>query len=175
MLTKGEGGARHLRQAPGLPAIAGRGVAGDPGSSRLLPIRPAPQVPQSFSGQSPTNDAQRAGRIGTRSGLDAGGTTPHNARLAVPDATTTTSTSGSPCRAPAARRARGAERERAQAGASGGASGPCRPGLKPYRKSSPTKCQTEVAGNRTESHHQRNARQKWLAEAPGSCAVPADA
>jgi hypothetical protein len=31
-----------LRQAPGLPAIAGRGVVGAPGSSRLLPIRPAP-------------------------------------------------------------------------------------------------------------------------------------
>jgi hypothetical protein len=42
-----------------------------------------------------------------------------------------------PCHARAARRARGAKRERALAGASGGASGPCRPGLKPYRKSSP--------------------------------------
>jgi hypothetical protein len=38
------------------------------------------------------------------------------------------------CRAPAARRARGAEREQALAGCSGGASGPCRPGLKTYRK-----------------------------------------
>jgi hypothetical protein len=40
--TEGEGGACHLRQAPGLPAIAGPGVVGAPGSSRLLAIRPAP-------------------------------------------------------------------------------------------------------------------------------------
>jgi hypothetical protein len=33
-----------------------------------------------------------AGRIGTRSGLDAGGAAPHNARLPLPDATTPTST-----------------------------------------------------------------------------------
>jgi hypothetical protein len=39
---EGEGGACHLRQAPGLPATADRGVVGAPGSSRLLPIRPAP-------------------------------------------------------------------------------------------------------------------------------------
>jgi hypothetical protein len=51
-----------------------------------------------------------ASRIGTRSGLDAGGAAPHNARLPVPDATTHATT---PCRAPAARRARGAKRQRA--------------------------------------------------------------
>jgi hypothetical protein len=39
-----------------------------------------------------------------------------------------------PCHARAARRARGAERERALAGASGGASGPCRPGLTQEKK-----------------------------------------
>ena len=44
-----------------------------------------------------------------------------------------------PCHARAARRARGAERERALAGASGGASGPCRPSLKSYRKFSPAR------------------------------------
>jgi hypothetical protein len=41
LLVEGQGGACHLRQAAGLPVIAGR-VAGAPGSSRLLPIRPAP-------------------------------------------------------------------------------------------------------------------------------------
>ena len=54
-----------------------------------------------------------AGRIGTRSGLDAGGATPHNPRLPLSDATTVRLRPGQPCRAPAARRARGAERERA--------------------------------------------------------------
>jgi hypothetical protein len=49
--------------------------------------------------------------IGTRSGLDAGGAAPHNPRLPLPDATT--AQPQPPCRAPAARRARGAQRERA--------------------------------------------------------------
>jgi len=40
--VEGEGGARHVWQAAGLPAIAGRGDVGAPGSSRLLPIPPAP-------------------------------------------------------------------------------------------------------------------------------------
>jgi hypothetical protein len=38
----GEGDTCHPRQARGLPAIAGRGDVGAPGSSRLLLIRPAP-------------------------------------------------------------------------------------------------------------------------------------
>jgi hypothetical protein len=46
-----------------------------------------------------------AGRIGTRSGLDAGGAAPHNARLPLPAATTAQPQT---CVAPAARRARGA-------------------------------------------------------------------
>jgi hypothetical protein len=36
------------RQARGLPAIAGRGVVGAPGSSRLLPIPPAPPKPTTY-------------------------------------------------------------------------------------------------------------------------------
>ena len=51
-------------------------------------------------------------------------------------------------------RSRSRRRERALAGCSGGASGPCRPGLKPYRKLSPP----EMVKNRTESYH----RPKWL-------------
>jgi len=40
---EGQGGARHLRQAlAGLPALAGRGAVGAPGSSRLLLIPLAP-------------------------------------------------------------------------------------------------------------------------------------
>jgi hypothetical protein len=93
-------------------------------------------------------DAQRAGRWGAA---------PHNGRLPLPDATTTRSTLSPLCRAPAARRARGAKRERALAGASGGASGPCRPGLKPYRKSSPT------------------GRHDEMTQMTEPCAVPADA
>jgi hypothetical protein len=128
---EGEGGACHLRQAPGLPAIAGRGVVGALESSRLLPIRrPLATVTITAQQSSPGG----AGRIGTPSELDAGG------RLRTMRGFLSRSNHGTttiPCRAPAARRARGAERERAQAGRSGGASGPCRPGLKTYRKSSP--------------------------------------
>ena len=49
-------------------------------------------------------EAQRAGRWGAA---------PHNAHLPLPGATTADLRPGLPCRAPAARRARGAERERA--------------------------------------------------------------
>ena len=66
---EGEGGACYLRQAPGLPATAGRGVVGAPGSSRLLPIRPGPSVRDPLA--TVTITAHRlvpggAGRIGTR-------------------------------------------------------------------------------------------------------------
>jgi hypothetical protein len=126
---------------------AGPWPAGDsrPRSRRGPGVKPFTPDPSGPSERDPhasvritTQGSMRggAGRIGTRSGLDVGGAAPHNARLPLPVATTTTSTTGPPCRAPAARRARGAERERALAGGSGGASGPCRPGLKTYRKSS---------------------------------------
>jgi len=138
-MHEGEGGADHLRQASGLPLTAVRGVAGAPGSSRLLPIPPSPPQVTDFQRNIPAQQQPHGGDggIGTRSGLDAGGATPHNPCLPFPDATTTTSTLGPPCRARAARRARGAGRERALAGGSGGASGPCRPGLKSHRKLSP--------------------------------------
>jgi hypothetical protein len=73
-------------------------LSGPSGRDPLLTVMPTGQL--SMRGG--------AGQLGTRSGLDAGGAAPHNARLLLPDATTTTSTSGLPCRAPAARRARGA-------------------------------------------------------------------
>jgi hypothetical protein len=87
-------------------------------------------------------DAQRAGRWGGGSAQCAPFSPGHN------HSTTTT-----PCRAPAARRARGAKRERAQAGCSGGASGPCWPGLKTYRKSSPTEGGTRQGVDQTEGRH----------------------
>jgi hypothetical protein len=68
-----------------------------------------------------------AGRIGTRSGLDVGGAAPHNARLPLPD-TTTARPQPRVARQPPGALAEH-KRERALAGCSGGASGPCRPGL----------------------------------------------
>jgi hypothetical protein len=123
------------RRSPAEEWQGPRGPAVDFRSHRPLRTRPTDQRKAAAERVSRGG----AGGIGTRSGLDAGGATPHNPRLPRPDATTATSTVRSPCRAPAARRARGAKRERALAGTSGGASGPCRPGLKSYRKFSPAR------------------------------------
>jgi hypothetical protein len=62
---------------------------------RVKPFTPDPSGPSEGAPLTTvTIIAQRsmrggAGRIGTRSGLDAGGAAPHNARLPVPDETTT--------------------------------------------------------------------------------------
>jgi hypothetical protein len=133
---EGEGDACHLRQAPGLPATPAGGVVGAPG---VKPFTPDPSGPSGRDSLATVTITTRrwvrggAGRIGTGSGLDTGGRL-RMIRASLSDASTATTAIGQPCRAPAARRARGAERERALAGCSGGASGPWRPGLKTYRK-----------------------------------------
>jgi hypothetical protein len=137
----GRGRGRRVYSAAGLlwPAgNAGQGVAGDPGSSRLLPIPPAPPnvSPRHRNDQHPEM-RRGAGGIGTRQRAGRWGSDSAQSALPVPDPTPGKILNKAPSRAPAARRARGAERERALAGCSGGASGPCRPGLKSYRKFSP--------------------------------------
>ena len=87
--VEGQGGASAQRQAHGLPADAGQGVAGDPGSSRSLPIPPAPPQatrPQRHAHRSTTVPPEGLAGSGRASGLDAGGAAPHNPRLPVPDA-----------------------------------------------------------------------------------------
>jgi hypothetical protein len=71
-------------------------------------------------------DAKRAGRWG-------GG----SAQCAPPSPGRNHDTTTTPCRAPAARRARGAERERAHSRSKRRRVRAVRPGLKTYRKSSP--------------------------------------
>ena len=133
----------HLRQASDLPATAGRGVAGDPGSSRLLPIPPAPpKVTASRPSSSLLNNGPAEGLAG--SGRTAGWTLGGRLRtiraLRLPDMTTRRFMSGFVgSRASRPARSRSRRRERALAGCGGGASGPCRPGLKSYRKFSPAR------------------------------------
>lgn len=106
-----------LRQVPGpgLPAIAGRGVAGASGSSRLLPIRGPCKPDLAALAKSLTDHASRRGRgIGTRSGLDAGGRL-RTIRAFLSDATTATSTIG-----PTVSRASRPARSRSEAAASAG-------------------------------------------------------
>jgi hypothetical protein len=84
---------------------AGPWPAGDsrPRSRRGPRVKPFTPDPSGASGRDPlatvtiTTEHSMpggAGRIGTRSGLEAGGAAPHNARLPLPDATTTTFTMG---------------------------------------------------------------------------------
>ena len=111
-------------------------------SVRPLRTRPTATVTITAHTMIPAEGPDGSGR---GSGLDAGGAAPHNARLPLPDATTETSQL---CHR-VARQPPGALAERSGseriAGCSGGASGPCRPGLKTYRKSSPTRAGTERA------------------------------
>ena len=106
------------RQAPGLPLTAGRPlVAGDPGSSRLLPIPPAPwNLTHGRRHDCCPNrgSPEGAGGIGMRSGLALRGAAPHNSRP-LPDAP-----KASLClRSPLSRASRPA-RSRSEAGASAG-------------------------------------------------------
>ncbi len=100
--------------------LAGPGAVGAPGSSRLLPIPAAPSGGNPLATATITSHDQCAEGpqgSGRDSGLDAGGATPHNPRLPLPDATTTASTSG----ATLSRASRPA-RSRSGAGASAGRS-----------------------------------------------------
>jgi hypothetical protein len=139
--------ARREREArvtygrPGLPSIAGRGVVGAPGSSRLLAIRPAPpdvtRLPRRRSSRS-----DRCAKGPDGSGRAAGWTL--GGRLRTMRASLSRTQPRPQPRV--ARQPPGALAERSGservAGASGGASGPCRPGLKRYREFSPP----EIAG-----------------------------
>ena len=92
------------------------GVVGDPGSSRLLPIPPAP--PDATDRPTVKKPPQRSTRrgadgLGTRSGLDVGRATPHNPRHPHLGATTT-----EPHRRSAVSRASRPARSRSEAGAS---------------------------------------------------------
>jgi hypothetical protein len=122
---------------------------------RVKPFTPDPSGPSDLTHlpqrRPPLNDQCAEGPDGSGRAADltlGGG----SAQYAPPSPRPNHCTTITPCRAPTARRARGAERERALAGCSGGASGPCRPGLKPYRKFSPTvarlQCPTATAGVR---------------------------
>jgi hypothetical protein len=136
---EGEGGARHSRQAssglPATPAEEPQGTRGQAVYSRSVrPLRTRPAChsddhrPRSFCGG--------AGRIGTRSGLDAGGAAPHNARLPRPDPTTAQPQPRVARQPPGALAERsGSERKPEKAAARPGRVGP---GLKSYRKFSPT-------------------------------------
>ena len=76
--------------------LAGPGVVGAPGSSRLLPIPAAPSGGNPLATATITSHAQCAEGpqgSGRDSGLDAGGANPHNPRLPVPGATTNPSKS----------------------------------------------------------------------------------
>ena len=71
---EGEGGACHPRQAPGLPT-AGRGVVGPQGQA-VSPDPPGPSglyPPATVMIPTKVVTLGGAGRIKTRSGLDAGG------------------------------------------------------------------------------------------------------
>jgi hypothetical protein len=153
---EGEGGACHLRQAsPGLPAIA------RPRSRRAPGVQPFTPEPFGPSGRDSlatgTITAQRlmrggAGRIGTRSGLDAGG----RLRTIRASRSRTQPLVGYDRAYRVARQPPGALAE--QSGSerwpeeAAARPGRCRPGLKPYRKSSPTvarlQCPTATAGVR---------------------------
>ena len=117
---EGEGGACPLRQASsGLPATPAEESQGP----RVKPFTPDPTGPSerellaTVMIRSERSTNRGAGGIGTRSGLDAGGATPHNPRLPLPDAITTTSTA----RRYVSRASRPA-RSRSGAGASAGRS-----------------------------------------------------
>jgi hypothetical protein len=122
-----------------------------PGVKPLLPIPPAPpQATHSSASDSPLNNSPAEGLAGSgrAAGLTLGGRLRTIRASLFRTQRQQMSVRGPPCHARAARRARGAERERALAGPSGGASGPWGLGLKTYRKSSPTGTSTESDSRR---------------------------
>jgi hypothetical protein len=135
----GRGWRRHLRQASGLPAIAGRGVVGAPGVQPFTPDPVGPSEPSRLvTGWLLPTDGPAEGPAGSgrAAGWTLGG---DSAQCSPPSPGRNHGTTITPCRAPAARRAREAERERALAGCKRRRvrAVSARLGLKPYRKSSP--------------------------------------